>query len=234
MRRLAQASAHSFLGRGPWSLTPELLWIVRLRWLELAAQQEAKGESEAETGLRHDEYGQSAVRVVASRRWDVEPERLVDSRAGCVDDAEESLKFCMISSRIELIHRYRLSLHRSRRAHDRESLRLLCSGRANIDCRNWDGDQPVIDATQRQLKREVEMDLIALCWVLPVLRSQAEVRLHERLEVFHGNGDLVVRRRPVYILDLHNEEARQSVDDIWRIVEYDLLIPLRVDVALDH
>lgn len=234
VRRLAQAIAHSFLCRGPRSLTPELLWIVRLRWLELAAQQEAKDEPEAEIGLWHDEYGQSVVWVVACRRWDVEPERLVDSRAGRIDDAEEGPKLSRIGSRIELIDRYRLGLQRSRRAHDRESLRLLCSSCANVDPGNRDGYQPVVKATQRQLKREVKVDLIALRRVLSVLRSQAEVRLHERLEEFHGNGDLVIRRRPVHILNLHDEEARQGVDDIWRIVEQDLLIPLGVDVALNH
>lgn len=76
--------------------------------------------------------------------------------------------------------------------------------------------------------------MIYLRRILPVLRNKAEMSLAERLKILHGNADLVVRRSSMDVFYLYHKETRDVVENIVRIVEQYLLVPLRIDVPLHH
>ena len=106
--------------------------------------------------------------------------------------------------------------------------------RVELDPSNRNGDQPIIKTLHRYFHCDVEVHLIDLSRVLPVLRNKAKMGLVERLEILHGNANLVIWSSSMNVSYLYHKEPGDMVDHIVRIMEQDLLVPLRADVPLDH
>lgn len=85
-----------------WRLSPDLIWVVGLCWLELVAEHEGEDHALVQVGLRHDEDCESVVAALWSSGWDVEPERMEELELQSIVEGEEVLQLCRIFSWIIL------------------------------------------------------------------------------------------------------------------------------------
>ena len=103
-----------------------------------------------------------------------------------------------------------------------------------LDPSDWYGDQPIVETLHRYLQCDVEVYTVQLRRILSVLRSKSKMSRAERQEMLHRNANLVVGCGSMNVSYLDHEEAGDAVEHIVGIVEQYLLVPLRINIPLNH